>query len=205
MRSYKEAALPPIADKSHHILMPYIGGVDDRVALSLVIQLAKNPNVTATIMHLSLTNDYDEITAAPKTASVEDAKADINTEITAQDSSFLAITQSNLSSNISGRVEFIEVLVSRKAASERVVQLASDYVGQKPRNAGDVVVVGRRHPVLSVSSRGPEQGNNLYEMQNTVGVLGEKVAMSNLKASVLVIQAAGKSLESWVNGSFTHE
>ncbi|KAJ3577535.1 hypothetical protein NPX13_g3033 [Xylaria arbuscula] len=196
MRSYKEAALPPIADKSHHILIPYIGGVDDRVALNLVIQLAKNPNVTATVMHLILTNDDDEITAAPKSASVEDTKADIDTEITAQDTSFLAITQSNLSSNLRERIEFVEVSVSRKAASERVVELASDYVGQKPRNAGDIVVVGRRHPVLSGLSRGTEQANGLHEMQNTVGVLGEKVAMSSLKASVLVIQAAGKGLDS---------
>ncbi|KAI0506050.1 K+/H+ antiporter 1 [Xylaria bambusicola] len=199
MRSYKEAALPPIADKSHHIFMPYIGGVDDRVALSLVIQLAKNPNVTATIVHLTLTNDDDEITAAPESTLAADPaalKAEINTEITAQDSSFLATTRSSLLSIISDRISFSEVSVSRKTASGRVLEIASEYVGQKPRNAGDIVIVGRRHPVLPASSRGPEQASNLLDMQSTVGVLGEKVAMSSLRASVLIVQAADKGLDS---------
>ncbi|KAI1429774.1 K+/H+ antiporter 1 [Xylaria sp. FL1777] len=200
MPSHKEATLSPIADKSHHIFLPYIGGVDDRAALSFVLQLAKNPNVTATIAHLTWVTDDDEITTVPESALVEDPsslKAIINTEITAQDGSFLATTRSRLSPNLSDRVNFIEASVSRNSASGRVVELASEYVGQNPRNAGDVIVVGRRHPILPASARDPEQASSsLYEMQNTVGVLGEKVAMSGLRASVLVLQAAGKGLDS---------
>ncbi|KAI1737407.1 K+/H+ antiporter 1 [Xylaria scruposa] len=197
MRSYKEAALPPIADKSHHIFFPYIGGVDDRVALSFVLQLAKNANVTATIAHLTWTDDDDEITTAPESTLVDDPtlKTIINTEITAQDSSFLAGTRSRLSSDLVDRIDFIETSVSRSSASARVVELASECVGQKPRNAGDIIVVGRRHPRLPASIRTPEQTSTLYEMQKTVGVLGEKVATSGLRASVLVIQAAGTGLD----------
>lgn len=200
MRSHKEAALPPIADKSHHIFLPYIGGVDDRVALSFVLQLAKNPNVTATIAHLTWTDGDDEITAVPESTLGEDPsslKANINLEITAQDSSFLAITRSTLSPSLSDRITFIETSVSIRSASDRVVDLASESVGQNPRNAGDIIVVGRRHPGLPNSAKNPEQSSSTpYEMQKTVGVLGEKVAMSGLRASVLVIQAAGKGLDS---------
>ncbi|KAI0863999.1 K+/H+ antiporter 1 [Xylaria cubensis] len=198
MRSHKEAALPPIADKSHHIFFPYIGGVDDRVALSFVLQLAKNANVTATIAHLTWADDDEEITAAPESTLVDDPtlKTIINTEITAQDSSFLAGARSRLSSDLADRIDFIEASVSRSSASARVVELASECVGQKPRNAGDIVVVGRRHPRLPASTRASEQISSLYEMQRTVGVLGEKVATSDLRASVLVIQAAGTGLDS---------
>ncbi|KAI0912011.1 K+/H+ antiporter 1 [Ustulina deusta] len=197
--SHMEAALPPIADKSHHVFLPYIGGVDDRVALSFVLQLAKNPNVTATIAHFTWVTDDDEITAIPENTFVEDPsslKAIINTETTAQDSSFLATNRSSLSPNLSARINFIEASVSRSSASGHVVELASKYVGQNPHNAGDLIVAGRRHAMLPASSRGPEQASTLYEMQNTVGVLGERVATSDLRASVLVLQAAGKGLNS---------
>ncbi|KAI0443457.1 K+/H+ antiporter 1 [Xylaria telfairii] len=198
MRSHKEAALPPIADKSHHIFLPYIGGVDDRVALNLVLQLAKNANITATIAHLTWVDDDDEITTAPESTLGEDPslKAVINTEITAQDSSFLSSTRSSLSPDLADRIDFIEASVSISSASARVVELASECVGQNPRNAGDIIIVGRRHPRLPASVRTPEQTSTIYEMQKTVGVLGEKVTMSDLKASVLVIQAAGTGLNS---------
>lgn len=195
VRSHKEAALPPIADKSHHIFLPYMGGADDRAALNFVLQLAKNPNVTATIAHLLWQDDGEEITAALESTIVEDPssiKATINTEITAQDSSFLAITRSSLSSDLSDRVEFIDASVSPSSTPERVIELASEYVGQHPRNAGDIIVVGRRHPKLATAARNPDQASALYEMQKTVGVLGGKVATGNLRASVLVIQAAGE-------------
>ncbi|KAI1353834.1 K+/H+ antiporter 1 [Xylaria sp. FL0043] len=199
MRSHQEAVLPPIADKSHHIFLPYIGGADDRVALNFVLQLARNPNVTATVVHLTLVTDDDEITTVPESTLADDPsslKAIINTEITAQDSSFLATTRSSLLPNLSDRIEFIEVSVSRSSASSRVIELASEYVGQNPRNAGDIIVVGRRHPALPVATRDLEQASTLHEMQNTVGVVGEKVALSGLRASVLVLQAAGKGLAS---------
>ncbi|GAP88396.1 putative potassium:hydrogen antiporter [Rosellinia necatrix] len=197
MRSHKEAALPPIADKSHHLFLPYIGGADDRVALKFVLQLAKNPNVTATIAHLTLSDDDDEITAVRESTIVEDPssiKATINTEITAQDSSFLATVRSNLSPDLGDRISFVDASASPSSTSGRIVELASEYVGQNPRNAGDIIIVGRRHPKLPTSARNQEQANTLYEVQKTVGVLGEKVAMSNLRASVLVIQAAGEEL-----------
>ncbi|KAI0540264.1 K+ homeostasis protein Kha1 [Xylaria digitata] len=198
LRSHKEAALPPIADKSHHIFLPYIGGVDDRVALNFVLQLAKNPNVTATIAHLAWVNGDDEIMGVPESALVEDPsslKDAIQTETTAQDSSFLATTRSSLSANLRDRITFIETSVSRGSASERVVELASEYVGQNPRNAGDIIVVGRRHPILPALARSSEQASTLHEMQKTIGVLGQKVVMSSLRSSVLVIQAAGQGLD----------
>ncbi|KAI0201564.1 K+/H+ antiporter 1 [Astrocystis sublimbata] len=198
LRSHKEAALPPIADKSHHIFLPYIGGGDDRVALSFVLQLAKNANVTATIAHLAWMDDDDEIAMAPESSIVENhpsMKTVIDTEITAQDSSYLATARSNLSADLANRISFIEASVSIGSASARVVELASEHVGQNPRNAGDIIIVGRRHPKLPTSVRTPDQTSSLHEMQKTVGVLGEKVSMSGLKASILVIQAAGTALD----------
>ncbi|KAI3320228.1 K+/H+ antiporter 1 [Xylariaceae sp. AK1471] len=191
MRSHKEAAFPPIVDKSHHIFLPYIGGADDRAALRFVLQLAKNPNVTATIAHLTWVDSDDEITAVPE-STLEDPvslKHTINVEITAQDSSFLATARSSSLSNLGGRINFIDASVSTGSVLGRVVELASECVGQNPRNAGDIIIVGRRHPKLPTLAKSPEQ-TSTHELQKTVGVLGEKVTLSGLRASVLVIQAA---------------
>ncbi|KAI1487609.1 K+ homeostasis protein Kha1 [Biscogniauxia mediterranea] len=198
MRSqHREAALPPIADKSHHIFFPYIGGVDDRAALHFVLQLARNSNVTASIAHLSWSEGEDDIVPVSEnvsghTTSVKDI---INTEISAQDISLIASLHSGLPTEIAHRITLTEVSVNSASALDQVIKLASETVGQNPRNAGDIIVVGRRHSKLPVASQSPEQTNAVHEMQATIGVLGEKIVMGGLKSSVLVIQAAGKGLE----------
>ena len=65
-------------DRSNHIFMPFFGlGLDDRGALRLVLQLAENPEVTATIVHYEsndaighaapeITYDKDEIVTDSK-------------------------------------------------------------------------------------------------------------------------------------------
>ncbi|KAI1134121.1 Sodium/hydrogen exchanger family-domain-containing protein [Hypoxylon sp. FL0543] len=196
MRSHRGTVFPPIADKSHMIFLPYLGGIDDRVALRFVLQLAKNPLITVTIAHLNCAEGDDEIVAVsggnldPITpASV--SKNEIDTEITAHDTSLLASVRSSLSPELASRVTFTELSVTVSSAVRQATELAKGSVGKNPRNAGDVVVVGRRHPRLSAISRTADQTSTEYDMQKTVGVFGQAMAMSNLKASVLVIQAGG--------------
>ncbi|KAH9907350.1 K+ homeostasis protein Kha1 [Xylariomycetidae sp. FL2044] len=204
---HRETALPPIADKSHHVFFPYIGGVDDRVALRFVLQLAKNPHITVTIAHLTWIEQEDEI--APVSGSVQDpglaggelSKNLVNTEVTAQDTSLLATLRSSLSPELESRMTFTEASVTPTSALQRTADLASEVVAQNPRNAGDIIVVGRRHPKLpSSTARVSDPSNNSSnhsapDMQRVVGALGEKMARGSLKASVLVIQAGGKGLE----------
>ncbi|KAL7621914.1 hypothetical protein AAE478_007414 [Parahypoxylon ruwenzoriense] len=192
MRSQKETALLPIADKSHQIFFPYLGGIDDRVALRFVLQLAKSPFVTATIIHLNWPDDDDEIVPVSEgnLDPISLSKAAINTEITAQDTSLIHTLQSNLSPEFADRVKFTKVAVTTKSAVSRVAQLAKEVVGKNPRNAGDIVIVGRRHPKLPALSRIADRSNTEYEVQKTIGVFGQAMAMGDLKASVLVIQAA---------------
>ncbi|RYP81335.1 hypothetical protein DL770_005926 [Monosporascus sp. CRB-9-2] len=200
LRSQREAALPPIADKSHHIFLPYIGGADDRAALRFVLQLAKNPHITATIVNLIWAESCDEITVAPEGPSpqspTELSKDAINTETTAEDSSLLATMRSSLPTELSRRVSFTETTVTTKSVVSQVVEFAKAAVGQNPRNAGDIVIVGRRHPKLPMESQLANQANTEAEIQRTIGVLADRIVHESLKASVLVIQAASRGLES---------
>ncbi|KAI0379014.1 K+/H+ antiporter 1 [Hypomontagnella monticulosa] len=200
MRSQREMALLPLTDKSHKVFFPYLGGVDDRVALRFVLQLAKNPLITVTIAHLNYTEGDDEIVAVSEgnldpISPMSLSKHAINTEITAQDSSLLATLQSNISPELANRVHFTELSVSPSSAVRRVIELATDTVGKNSRNAGDIVIVGRRHPRLPATQRTIDQSNTEYDMQKTIGVFGQAMAMSDLKASVLVVQAGGTGLE----------
>ncbi|KAK8023099.1 K(+)/H(+) antiporter protein [Apiospora marii] len=233
LRSHKGAAQPPVADKSHHIFLPFVGGADDRAALRFVLQLARSPHVTATIAQLSWEDadaagdDADEITVAADSTMGDDKYAATAAEVAAaqDDSSMLSKVRGSLPTTLVECISFVEVTISSSAAVESALRLAAEAVGQNTRNAGDIIVVGRRHPRLkkhqtsstalskattatatvSIGAGGgggassSTPSNNTPENQDlrkTVGLLGEKMALGGLKASILVIQAAGPGVDS---------
>ncbi|KAK7991761.1 K(+)/H(+) antiporter [Apiospora saccharicola] len=225
LRSHKEAAQLPVADKSHHVFLPFVGGVDDRAALRFVLQLARSPHVTVTIAQLNWAKsaDVDEITTAADTTIGNDKHVPESTD---QDSSMLATVRGSLPATLVERINFIEATVSSSTAVESAVRLAREAVGQNGHNAGDIIIVGRRHPKLKRHHTSPASSskattatvdfggggggvgtsnsattpNNAPENQDlgkTVGLLGEKMVLGGLKASVLVIQAmSGTGLDS---------
>ncbi|KAI1472241.1 Sodium/hydrogen exchanger family-domain-containing protein [Daldinia caldariorum] len=199
IRSNKESALPPIADKSLHVFFPYLGGADDRYALHFVLHLAKNPLISVTVAHLDFVEGEDEI-APVKEGHLEPdsptsiSKNTIDTEMTAQDTSLLAALQSNISPELASRVTFTEVSVTAGSAVKQATELARETVGKNLHNAGDIVVVGRRHPILPATVRTLDQSSTVYDMQKTIGVFGQAMAMSDIKAGVLVVQAVDSGI-----------
>lgn len=174
------ATYPTITDRTHHIFLPFIGGADDRVALRLVLQLARNENVTATVVHLKYSGSPGDD----------------------EDSVLLASLRDSLSPEVSGRVVFDESKLTegKNNLSETVVGLAKVTVGQKKGGAGDVVVVGRRHgkvdtEAVASSSRvdvGSSANGGSLDLGKTVGVVAESLVSNAVAASVLVVQAGGK-------------
>ena len=54
-----------------HLFLPFFGGPDDRLALSFVVQLCGNPNVTATVVRLTKTEDgFSPVSMTEPTRSV---------------------------------------------------------------------------------------------------------------------------------------
>lgn len=196
----------PVADKTHHIFFPFFGGVDDRVALRFVLRLAKNTNVNATICRFDLSGEEVDITHPPEVAvagssaaSPRDASSkvapstDIDNvktveEATAHDLGLFSSLKNSLPEELSPRVTFMEVTTHGKSALADVIAEAKQVVGKSSRNAGDLVIVGRRHASFGDSAA--------TDFRGTVGTVGEWVATSGVKASVLVIQAGGRGLES---------
>ncbi|KAK4141128.1 K(+)/H(+) antiporter 1 [Dichotomopilus funicola] len=217
IHSYRpELATLPVANKSHHIFFPFFGGPDDHVAIRLVLQLAKNQHVTVSITRITWPvnpNPVDPNNQTPASSSnpairtsqeaVAEAQAEAYRRQAEADAVFFSTMQASLPAELAGRVVFAEVEISASPTSSasalgEVVVLAQKAVGMNLKNAGDVVVVGRRGAggvgggagVGSSSSSG--SGVEGTELGKAVGVVAERLVTVGVKASVLVVQAGGQ-------------
>lgn len=174
-----KAVTAPITDKSHHIFFPFFGGNDDKTALRLVLQLAKNPQVTATIMYFDIPDSVWQ--SLPSSASRPVSRE--------QDAAFFAALRASLPAELANRVVFSTV--TSTAPVTDVIANASIEVGQSPRNAGDIVVLGRNVAMNAVLDRSAntDEIRSSSGAAETLGVLAEKVWEAKLRASVLIVKA----------------
>ncbi|KAF2501851.1 hypothetical protein BU16DRAFT_556321 [Lophium mytilinum] len=187
----------PIADRSHHIFFPFFGGPDDKAALRLVLQLAENPDVTATLVHFEISNDYfvagdadiAPISPIATTSATKDATVVTSHVTRDHDAAFFAALRASLPAELASRVVF-ESVKSTKPIDD-VLARAGAECGHSPRNAGDLVVLGR-----NIASGG---GGLVLQRKRTedndtaagaLGVLAQKVWEGKIGASVMVVKAA---------------
>ena len=209
--SHKETVTPPIADRSHHVYFPFFGGVDDRVALRFVLQLAQNSNITATIIHFispiqtpvqsskvaHATVESQKAPSAPAKASASQVTIAerIDTEAlyqdAAKDSNLLYMLRDSLPAGLVDRLAFVDVATTTPVAA--CIEHMKEEIGQSPRNAGDLVVVGRGKKSRVGMT---EMDLTSIEMGKTFGVVADEVIANDVKGSVLIIQAGEKGLES---------
>jgi hypothetical protein len=204
----------PLTDKSHHIFFPFFGGADDQAAMQFVLQVAQNPNVTLSIVHFTLqaSDDVDEISPTlPATAQVRStfsrmtSKANktekrpepegnrtskVIDDVTAQDLALLAAVRKSPPGELAGRITVTEINTTIGTAPTDALSQATQLIDKSPNNAGDIIVTGRRHPALG--DQGLDGG---YDLWRTIGVVGNEMAVSDVKASILVIQAARRRMD----------
>jgi len=179
-----KAIVAPIADRSHHIFFPFFGGQDDRAALRVVLQLAENPEITATLVHFEVPDEFLQATSSSSHIKGGDVATTLS-DTRSQDASFFASLRASIPSDISSRVLF--ETVSSSNPLKDILARAGAEVGRTPKNAGDLVVLGRKSLHLPDVS---DEIKSSSSTANTLGVLTEKVWESKLGASVLVVKAA---------------
>lgn len=193
-----QAVTAPIADRSHHIFFAFFGGADDRAALRLVLQLADNAQVTATLIHFDVPDAFLGSPTASTSSAATPSKAGETVVTTTtpstreQDSAFFASLRASLPAELANRVVF-ETVTSEQPVKD-VVARASIEVGQSPKNAGDLVVLGRnigRNTALGAEN--PDEIRSASSASSTLGLLAEKVWESKLGASVLVVKAGAST------------
>jgi len=199
IRSHVDAPVGPIVDRSHHIFCPFFGGVDDRVALRFVLQLAKNSNVTVTIIHIqSLASSAPERSDAPEvtgdvvspTGNTPDVSAAVNHE--AQDAAFLHTLRDSLPPALANRVVFSETASDKPLSA--CLDHAKQEVSQSPKNAGDLIVLGRGKHIRDLfeiegSTSNASAGTGFSDMKKILGSAAASILSGGLRASVLVVQA----------------
>lgn len=183
LRSNGLQATAPLRDLSHHIFFPYVGSIDDRVALRFVLRLARNPNVTATIVHVKGPGGDSTVTGMSK------GDAGVVTRIMPESDSeaFFHSMADSLPAEMQNRVVFDTVETTNIA--DECVERAKAEVGQSPKNAGDLVVLGRGHRGRLHEGSDMSKG----EVDHSLSPTSQAMISSNVKASILVIQAARKA------------
>jgi len=139
----------------------------------------------------------------PTLNTVESASASTTSLVAADaDSTFFQSLQDSLPREIQNRVLFETVKTPQPL--QYTVSKARLEVGLSPKNAGDLVVLGRglrdirphiRSELVRVlDSLGAPSGAGV-ETRKCLGDIAEAIIVSNVKASVLVFQAGGKVLK----------
>ena len=178
----------PLQDPSHHIFLPFFGTEDDVVALHLALQLARDPSVTATII---LFEPADGITKAEAQTKTQDM-----TTVAKSTHSISAFqnTRDTLPEALANRVVFETVSISA-TDSLLVCALATAKLelGQNPKNAGDLVILGRNADYANLKSAKGDW--NTLEAGKTLGPVAGAIlgSIEKIGASILVVSAAGMS------------
>ena len=192
IRSHPILPTAPLVNTNHHIFFPFIGGLDDRVALRFVLRLARNPNVTATIVLVKSTDRVsqptNEISGFITPGSTERGKFATTSSqemISSQDQAFFSAMSDSLSGDLRDRVLFDSIETTQPLRDS--VEKARVEVGLTSESAGDLVVVGRHQRTRTAVTDHHIPTDN--ELVQSIGTYAEAMITNHLKASVLVIQA----------------
>jgi nucleotide-binding universal stress UspA family protein len=203
MRSHQETPVQPIADRSHHVYFPFFGGADDRAALRFVLQLAQNGNITATIIHFTpgeskspasvsdLLGKWSGRGNGTALSTPTQTDTDVFDASAAQDVAVLNSLRNSLGS-LARRVVFTVVPTSTPVAD--ALAHARQEIAQTPRNAGDLVVVGRGGHTAILGTE-DEPSAAAAEMRKSLGVVAETMVSGGVRGSVLVFQAGRRGIE----------
>lgn len=172
-------------DRSHHLVLPFLGGEDDRFALRLVLQLAQNDQVTATIIQIP---GFQSATASKsKSASpTRDSQSDIV---------FFESLRDSIPEELKERVIFQQS--STQEAISDPAQLALSAVRNELDNisgkSGSIVVVGRNKNLAEGGASIDDSiGTDTYY---ALGAVASTMVdpQTRLFGSVLVLQAGAQT------------
>ncbi len=182
LRSSQLHATAPLRDLSHHIFFPYLGSLDDQVALRFVLKLARNPNVTATIVHVKGPG------AETTSAGISKGNSTVVNVVPESDSeTFFHSMADSLPEQMQSRVVFDTT--DTTDLSHECIERAKAEVGRSPKNAGDLVVLGRGHRGSWHDGGDASKG----ELDQSLSPMSRAMINGDVKASILVIQAARKA------------
>ncbi|OQV08966.1 hypothetical protein CLAIMM_13161 [Cladophialophora immunda] len=164
----------PSVDRGHHIFVPFFGGADGQAALRLVLQLAENPEVTATMTHYQLKGEDTVIEEAVSTKGILEDKIRVSISGEKADDAFFVTVQRALPEEIRPRVTF-RTSISYDPVQDAVADAVTE-VGQRRNNGGDIIFLGRSTSMVD-------------QPATCLGLVADCILERDLKASMVVVQA----------------
>ncbi|KAL8756864.1 MAG: hypothetical protein Q9184_004365 [Pyrenodesmia sp. 2 TL-2023] len=169
LRSNRGHYAAPLADRTHHVFFPYFGGLDDRTAMRFVLRLARNENVTATILLIDVGQEE-------------------------QEKIFFASMKDSVSAELEPRVLFDVIQTSRPLSD--LHSRAVSEVGLSSKSSGDLIVLGRgsestisfKPEVQDVLSSTGHMTHAGSDVSQCLGDVAHALIASEVKASLLVVQ-----------------
>lgn len=192
----------------HHIFLPFFGlGADDRAALRLVLQLAENPTVTATVVFYPFTTGFDgavtkETVQVPKATAAGPALASSSraTSTRAPSSSgaaadseaaFFSALARSLPDALADRVVLESTEPSADPLATALIRARAEFAPTERRRAADLVVLGRNVSHFH-SSSDANVGDAPSAAAGCLGAAAEAVVTSGVRASLLVVRGRVK-------------
>ncbi|KAJ5721385.1 Cation/H+ exchanger [Penicillium malachiteum] len=169
----------PTGSRSHHLVLPFFGGEDDRFALRFVIQLLQSDHVTATIIQIGSSRS-----SSPKGTGSSSDTSDVV---------FLETLRDSIPAELQDRVVFQSSPAQDTISDPAQVALAAVraeliHATNKP---GSIVVVGRRNdPTESIVELDQDQVIDTRTRQ-ALGAVGSVMVQpeNKVNGSILVLQA----------------
>ncbi len=151
----------PVTNLSHHIFLPYFGGKDDELALTVVLQLCEKPDVTATVVHFSSASSEDQY--------------------------FSSAAASSLESKYASRVKF-ETVPAEDGYAAALERAATEMQPESREvTSRKLIVLGRRTGLDAVG--GKPSYKVVEEVREGLGAVGAHLVASGLTVDLLVVQA----------------
>ncbi|MCJ1385839.1 K(+)/H(+) antiporter [Xylographa soralifera] len=190
-------------NRGYHLYLPYIGSDDDKAAIRLVLQLARDPSVTATIVQFELpeatvvdlqdAQDREQLSSAPTSTSTKSKVHTAAYKVSSDRySGFFSAVRDSLPTALASRVIFETILSN--SPYQTIIKKIKDDIEHSPKDSGDLIVLGRNSAmdtILSASS-GDGASSALLESdaKQGLGVLAEGILGRIPKASLLVVKSS---------------
>lgn len=178
------------ANSKQHVILLFHGGADDRFALRLALQLARNEQVTATVIHINTpTSAPTNSETSHNPPATPASTAEPHTLSEENDLSFLATIRDSVPIELSPRVVFTEASPTdpSTAVTDFAMRTVQEELDRSGTESNHLVIVGRRS--VGGESSSPD-GDGGSETRKALGVVGEALVRRSVRASVLVLQAA---------------
>ncbi|KAJ5143289.1 uncharacterized protein N7515_002076 [Penicillium bovifimosum] len=184
-------ARQPTGSRSHHVVLPFFGGEDDRFALRLIMQLAKNDQVTATVLQITGTSSDVQSTgiSAIFSPSSSSAKPAVSSQ---SDVVFFETIRDSVPEELQDRVVFHQPALD-EAITDSVhmaVLAVREELSHTSNKASNIILVGRRSVSTELELSLSEDGIG-NDTRRTLGPVGTAMVLpeNRIFGSVLVLQA----------------